>query len=396
MKKFRKEYACAFVFIAFIGMMLVLFAVLPGKTYLTDEKRKPAEMPSLTWRSLRDGTFGDDMDSYISDNFAGRKFFVGLNAYYDYISGRGGTLDIYNAKDGYLINGPVTPDTERLSRNIDIIDRFAEHIDSRVYLCVVPSAAYVMEDRLPCVHMPYHDDELLDIIEDGLSDSVTYVDLAGSFREYSGNEPLFYRTDHHWTTYGAYEGYVEICKSMGIEAASREDFTVSRYEGFYGTTYSQSGYWLTEPDTVEIWERNAGADAGADGKGSGVTVYIEENGKVVKQRDSLYFTEHLSEPDMYPVFVDGNHPLVRIINENAPEGRLVVIKDSFAHCLVPFLSEHYREIDMIDLRYYKGSSSDIVNGGSGDKCDVLFVYGLDDIVNDSNFPWLTRDIMRSE
>lgn len=374
------KYMPAFVFFAFIGVMLLLFLIMPKADFLVDEKRVPEPAPKFTWQTLKDGEFGDDVEKYLSDHFTGRKFFVGLNAYYNLLSGRGGAQDIYNGADGYLINAPVEMNEDKISKNIERINLFAEKLSVPVHLGIVPSTGYVMEDKLPYVHMPYRDSEILKYAEDHLSPSVDYIDFSKPFIDYGGEDALFYRTDHHWTTAGAYLAYRTLCGSIGLTPLEKEDFTVEAHGGFYGTTYSQSGYWLTEPDTVEIWKRNSQA---------AITVYVEEGTKNAKERDSLYFTEHLEEADKYPVFLDGNHAYTRIVNENAAGGHLLVIKDSYAHCLVPFLTEHYREIEMIDLRYYTKSVLELVQNGAD---ALLILYGIDNFVNDTNFAWLTRGL----
>ena len=68
--------------------------------------------------------------------------------------------------------------------------------------------------------------------------------------------------------------------------------------------------------------------------------------------DSLYFREYLDVKDKYSSFLGQNSPLVTVENPDAKTDKsLLVIKDSYAHCLVPFLSKEYKKVTMIDLRY---------------------------------------------
>ena len=113
---------------------------------------------------------------------------------------------------------------------------------------------------------------------------------------------------------------------------------------------------------------------------------IEETGKDPVESDSMFFPSHLEEEDKYPVFLDGNHGYTKITNPGAPLGKLLLIKDSFGHCLAPFLAEQYQEIYMIDLRYYKNSLTELAEQEGIDQ--VLFLYGLDNMVNDTNFVWI--------
>ena len=50
--------------------------------------------------------------------------------------------------------------------------------------------------------------------------------------------------------------------------------------------------------------------------------------------------------------MDGNHALLRITAQNQTGRKLLMIKDSYANSLVPFLTNHYDEIHIIDLRHF--------------------------------------------
>ena len=103
--------------------------------------------------------------------------------------------------------------------------------------------------------------------------------------------------------------------------------------------------------------------------------------------NALVLPCHLNEDDKYPVFLDGNHALTKVKNGNAPANtRLLVIKDSFSHCFVPFLADNYSEILMVDLRYYKKPVSELAkNEHFG---DVLILYGLDNLATDTDIAFL--------
>jgi hypothetical protein len=102
--------------------------------------------------------------------------------------------------------------------------------------------------------------------------------------------------------------------------------------------------------------------------------------------NSLYFYGHLDEDDKYPVFIDGNHALTEIINNNAKGGTAVVIKDSFSHSIAPFLAENYKKLILVDLRYFKNSVSDLVKNENPDQ--LLCIYGIDNLATDTDLAWL--------
>ncbi len=376
-KEQLKRYAPTLLFCVFIAVMTVLFFVLPKQSFSPDEKRVLEENPKFTLDSLADGSYGKSVENYLSDHFPGRKFFVGLNAYYNLYSGRNGSSDIYFGKDGYLINAPITWNQENLQKNLDHINTLAQQISAPVAVSVVPSTGYIMEDKLPSVHRPYHDQEILQEVSSSLDPSIQYIDLQQAFQEQSGEQQLYYKTDHHWTSAGAYLGYQILGQQLGFTPTERDVYQVETCGGFYGTSYSHSGYWLSAPDTIELWHNPQLTD---------ISVRIEETGKDPVESDSMFFPSHLEEEDKYPVFLDGNHGYTKITNPDAPSGKLLLIKDSFGHCLAPFLAEQYQEIYMIDLRYYKNSLTELAEQEGIDQ--VLFLYGLDNMVNDTNFVWI--------
>lgn len=374
-----KKYAPAIVFILFIFSMGIAFLLIPKKVYSTSEKRYLASFPELTADSFLSGDFGTDFEKYLSDHMTGREFFVGLNAYSNLIQGLNGVSGKYLSDDGYIINQPLDSEN-RLLENTELIKSFAESVDVPVTMVLVPSTGYIMEDKLPSNHLVYKDDEYFSQIETALQDSaVSFVNILDPFMQYaSEGQQLYYKTDHHWTSLGAYRAYQLICQSLGIEATPEEQFTIETYPDFYGTTYSGSAFWLSKPDNIQLWINPQDTE-------KSITVEITE-GQSTSVSNSFFYKSHLEEEDKYPVYLDGNQPLVRITNTNAPEGTLVVIKDSFAHCLTPFFSDNYSQVIMVDLRYYKGSISQLIDEEEADQ--VLFAYGIDNLGTDTDLLWL--------
>lgn len=377
----KAQVAIVAVFLVFTIALSAMFFILPKEDYSPSEKRFLAETPEVSLENFFDGKLttaleGGENGGYIPDHFPFRSLFVGINSYWNLLTGSTASNGYYFSDDGYIITKPA--DTNRSDRNLQLINLFAASFDE-VYLMVVPSAGEMLSHKLPAVHSEYPDAGVYDYIAENKAENIRFMDL----REYFGDcvvsdEQIFYRTDHHWTSFGAFVAYGYYCDALGLDFTPMEKFTVSEHQGFYGTTYSSSGYFLTEPDTLEIWENKNISDS--------IKVTITE-GADSKEYDSMYFTDHLEEDDMYPVFLDGNHALVKIENEKAKSDQtLLLIKDSFAHCAAPFLAENYSEIVMVDLRYYKGSVKDLAQQEDAD--DILFLYGMNNFCTDSNFAFL--------
>ena len=376
--QFRHPRAVVLLFIGIIVVMQAAFWLLPRRSFSENEKRVLSEAPQIDAAGIADGSVFRSIESYLSDHFPGRELWVGANAYLENAEGRGATEDIVRGTDDWLFTAPVSDDRETLWDNMQAITTFAEKQSVPVTMMAVPSAGAVVSDKLPALHLPYPDADLLEEARRIAGNTLHWVDLYTDFCSAEQPERLYYRTDHHWTSEGAYRAYCLLMEELGQSSVPRDDFTVEQISGFYGTSYSKSGLWLTEPDTLELW---TGSDIQA------VTTVYDANRADPVTREGMFFREYLEDADKYPVFLSGNHARVHI-ETNADSGkRLLVIKDSYAHALAPFLAEEYSTIDLIDLRYFKQQTiSSWLEENPAD--EILLVYGLGSLAEDKNLQWL--------
>ena len=375
-KKFFK-YLPTFIFCGFIFTFMIFWIFLPKEHFSAQEKRVLADFPELNFETLFNGSFQKELDTYLSDHMPARNFFVGLNADYDLLSGRNGSKGIYLGTDYYLFPKPAQA-TDNLTKNADYIKEFAEDIDIPVYMTVLPSSGFIYGDKLPWNHEEYKDDLLISEFSKNLGSKVKYVDSVDLFKEKAASTQLYYRTDHHWTSAGAYECYKNLGAAMGYEPVEKEKFNKESVKGFYGTSYSKSAFWFVTPDNIELWSCT-------DQSPDAVSVEIAD-GDDKKTGSSYFFREQLENDDKYPVYLDGNHSFVRIKNKDAKGGKLLIIKDSYAHCLAPFLSLNYSEIIMVDLRYYKKEVSALAESENADA--ILVLYSLQNLSEDTNLSYL--------
>ena len=373
------KYIPAVVFLIFIYGMALWFLFSPKTDYSSSEKRYLQKFPDANVEKVLSGDFGSEFETFFADQFPQRNTWVGINAYTTLAEGNNGASGVYNCKNGYLINKPVSAENN-LDKNIAAVADFAKSIDAPTTVMLVPSTGYIADDVLPTFHDKYNDDEDISRISSTLSkDKIGFVDLRERFKsEYKNGSQLYYKTDHHWTTKGAYTGYQELCKALGVTPIDDSTLKKDSYPDFYGTTYSSSGFWLTPPDNIEIWSN-------PNNSSKNISVKITE-GANIKTSGSMYFTDHLKEDDKYPVFIDGNHALTEITNTNAKNGTILLIKDSFSHSLAPFLAENYSKVVLVDLRYYKESVSDLVTTYNPEQ--VVVLYGIDNLATDTDIVWL--------
>lgn len=380
LKSGKLRFAPAVLFVAFIFGLAIWFVVNPKADYSSSEKRYLQQFPETSVDTVLSGEFSEKFETYFADHFPQRNMWVGLNSYYNLGIGLNGRNGVYNSADGYLINVPVDKENY-VRKNIRVLAEFKEKIgDVPMTVMLTPSTGYIATDKLPLIHDSYNDDTYFDETAKTLGESgVNFVDLRETFKQkYAEGVQLYYRTDHHWTTDGAYEGYVKLCEKLGVQPADKDSFAKTAYGGFYGTTYSTSGYWLTKPDSITVYDNQENTD-------KNITVKISEDGKD-NHYGSMFFYNHIGEDDKYPVFLDGNHALTEIQNKNAKNGTIVVIKDSFSHSLAPFLAENYSKVLLVDLRYYKQSVSDLIKKEKPEQ--VVALYGIDNLATDTDIVWL--------
>ena len=355
-------FFCLFIFSAAAGIIL-----LPKSDVSLLEKRSLSTAPEFSIENILNGKFEKQTETYTSDHFPFRAIWVSLDSYTRLYTGRNGTDGIYKGSDGYLINAPVSADYDKLDKNLDAMISFSENSDIPSSMMIVPTAGYILDDKLPKNHLEYHDKELISYAYKKSEKFIGIIDLIEPFLNQKNDSQLYYKTDHHWTTAGAYAAYLEYCKNIGFDEPLW-DFNILRYKDFFGTAYSKSALWLEQGDVLEVWEYPID-----------VNVNIEDE----TISDSLYFYEYLNKLDKYPIFLDGNHGIEKIVNNSNPNGeKLLVIKDSFAHCLVPFLINHYSEIDMVDTRYYLDPVSNLTQENSYDR--ILYVFGLSSLCESSD------------
>ncbi len=370
----KRAYLLTAVFVLFLAILSIAFFVIKDSDYSETEKRYLQTAPEVSAEGVISGDFTSELEEYAQDQFPARNFFKGVSAYFNLLCGRNCAEDVYFAKEGYLINAPEEESGETFSKNLSRFDNFAASLGVESRLVIVPSSGYILNSLLPLSHAEYEDDKYFAEAEETLQ-NITLIDTREALIAANEEKAVCYKTDHHLTSWGNYTVYKKILEELSLEAPEPEEYNIEAYSGFYGTTYSSSGYFLAEGDDIEIWD-----------KGLDVTVTISDAGAEDETYTAMFFKDHLDELDKYPVFLDGNHSVVKIENPAAEGGKLLILRDSYAHCLAPFLAENYSEIYLIDMRYYRSSVSQFAEENGVDS--LLIVYGLDSMLTDNNAAWL--------
>ena len=261
-----------------------------------------------------------------------------------------GTVNgVCTGPDGYY--EIEVPDDGQSEANLSAIVDFAEkYPDVQTSVMLVPDAACILSDRLPAFAGVEDQKQLLGVAKQRLGDDVNWIDAVSVLNNHVSDK-LYYKTDHHWTTLAAFYVFRESAASLGIDGEVGENFasyTIS--DDFNGVLASKSGVGLSEKETIDIYVPTQGDD-------DVVVNYVDEGRKTT----SLYDSSKLETRDQYGVFLGGNSSVIDIRTVSPEKKRLLVLKDSFANCFIPFLAPYYREIVVVDPRYYSGTIGDIMD-----------------------------------
>ncbi|USG67896.1 DHHW family protein [Brevibacillus ruminantium] len=333
----------------FISVIAALNLFAPDRTFSESENRMLEQLPHFSWKTLMAGTFTSDFEKYVSDQFVLRDLWIEAKSETDRIMGKKESNGVYLGKDGFMLKKFTPPSDEDLKEKIAAIHAFCDATpDLTKYMMLVPTAQSVLTDKLPSYASDNGELAYREKVQRSLRENLQIVDvypaLAGK-REQS----LFYKTDHHWTTTGAYEAYQVLGREMGFEPKVKDDFRIEKVtDTFYGSLYSKSGYRHVKPDSIEFFLPKDNGRSSVE--------YVDEQ----QSTDSLYAMENLRKKDKYAVFLNGNHGLIKITTGNREGRKLLVVKDSYANSFLPFLAEHFQEMYVVDLRYYEGNLQKLI------------------------------------
>lgn len=367
----------AILLLLFTGVITVLNWAVPDRAFSEAENRMLKQLPHFSLNTLLSGAFTSDFEAYVSDQFVFRDLWIGAKTDMDRMLGKKESNGVYLGKDGYLIQKFVPPAEGDVEAKMDAIHAFdAATPGLRKYIMLVPTAAAVLQGKLPKYADTGVVEAYLDKIRRSLSPDIHFVDVFPAL--YAKREqPIFYKTDHHWTTKGAYTAYLELCKQMGLDPQKEEEFIVRQATNkFYGSLYSKSGFRHVQPDSIELYRPKD--------QGKYTVTYADEG----KTSHSLYAPEQLEKKDKYAVFLNGNHGLIRIETAQTNERKLLVVKDSYANSFIPFLLKHFSEIDVVDLRYYEGDLTALANE-RGIR-EMLLLYNASTFSEDPSIQYLSE------
>ena len=360
------------IFIILLFLVMIVNVIVPDRKESELENRALESRPRFNLTTILSGDFMEQWEEYLSDQFVGRDTWRGVKVGLDRLGGARMENNIYIGKDGQLMEDIEVPDEGQQEANLTAIKDFAEtYEDIPVTMMLVPDAACILSDSLPAFAKVEDQRQMFSMAERELGDSVNWVDTVSILNDHK-SEKLYYKTDHHWTTQGAFYVFQDAAKTLGIEGDVSDDFvSYTVTDSFNGVLAASSGVGLDEKEQIDIYAPTEGDD-------EDVRNYVDEGRKTT----SRYGVSKLETRDKYGVFLGGNTSVADIRTVSTSQKRLLVVKDSFADCFIPFLAPYYREIVVVDPRYYSGTIEDIMD--TYRITDALILYSGNTFFTDNN------------
>lgn len=376
MKKDRQrkvqEKLVGIIFILTLFLFLIINVIVPDREKSVQENRMLATKPKFRLSSLISGDYDEKFEAYMDDQFVGRDMWRKLKVTVDRIGGSRLENGVYIGTNGQLLEQIEVADENHLATNIKAIKSFSESQSKiPVRMMLVPDAANVLNHSLPALAKPEDQTQMFSMVRKDLGDSVEWIDVSTELNKHK-TEKIYYKTDHHWTTLGAFYAFQAAAPSLGIEGdLSGKYVSYAVSDSFNGMLASKSGVNLGEKEQIDIYvPTEEDTDLIVD--------YVDEG----KRSTSLYDSSKLKEKDQYTVFLGGNSSLLDIRTVSTSTKRLLLVKDSFANSFIPFLTPYYREIVVVDPRYYSGTIKDLMD--SYRISEVLFLYSGNTFFKDNN------------
>lgn len=365
------------LFFGAVSLLTLSTLFSPKSNFSELENRYLAETPELSVSSWFSGEYSEGLAEYSQEHFVLRPRWISLRTMLERISGHDEVNGVYFA-DGRLFEAQEPVDYDRVDRSIEAINAFSENVGGKLSVMIVPTSSQIYADRLPDYSPDPGQRRMINYVYSSLKEGTQTIDVYDVLYQ-SRDDYIYYRTDHHWTAYGAYIAYSTCIRRLGYNPVTLDRMNIEHAShDFLGSYYSKVITDSVEPDTVDIYTSGGAAV-------TSVTV-TDTNGEKT-QSDSVYYREYLEQKDKYLTFLGQNVPMVEIESE-AGGGSILVIKDSYANCFVPFLTKHFSKVTVVDLRYMM-KLSDYVDVSDFDR--ILLLYNASTFAQDANIVKLAAE-----
>ena len=350
-------------------VIMILNIVIPDHKQSETENRPLQTFPSLNMEHVLSGQYGKDLNTWFSDQFIFRDQNIHVKYLIQKFTGVKEIQGVYLTKRG-LIEKTSEVNKKQLDRNLKAINSFKENNpDLKVGFMLAPNAVNIEKDSLPKSANCLDQNKQMDDIYNRIDDSIKKIDLRSTLEKHK-DEYLYYKTDHHWTSLASYYSYQKLASSFKLDKTNKNDYKIYPVaDSFEGTLANKTGS-MNIKDEIDIYVPKTKTD------------YVVTDESTNKKSRTIYHSEALETKDQYAVFMGGNKSLFHINIDNDSNKHLLLIKDSYANSLIPFLIPEYASITVIDPRYYFDDYTRLIQNDL--ITDVLFMYNSNTFVQDTS------------
>lgn len=361
-----------YVFLIFAAVIIiadVCLILMHDRKFSENENRMLQTFPAPTRSTLVSGRYMEEAEDFVADQFFLRDQWIGFKLVLDKAQGKSESNDVYLGKNGYLVEKAVVPNMVSMAKNLDAIKQFSLNHDCNIVMSVVPNAVCACPQLLPA-NAPTPDQRVqINYIAGYLKDSLTFADVTDDLAAHS-DEYIYYKSDHHWTSLGAKYAFESMADELQLDQPLADYVEMEAAEGFSGTMASKSGAFNVS-DTVDIYVPRT----------DGLEYYVEYP-DIQKKSATIFNSEALNEKNKYEVFLGGNHPYISIKTIMPSDRNLLIFKDSYANAFIQFLLPYYRNIVVIDPRYYSDDIEKLIE--ERNITDILFLYNMNTFALDNS------------
>ena len=359
------KYKLSGIFSAMLILLLMAATIVRPKGSISyQENRNLADFPKLTFSSIFNGSFINSLSDYSKDQFAFRSKFLNLNADMSFYNGERVVNDVY-ITNNMLLNAKKREKISEWSSASKIND-FSSNCDSAVYVIAVPSSDGVYADKLPKHLTSYTQKSMIDDFYSKLDNNIKRIDAYNVLKMLNENY-IYYRNDSKWTSYGAYCVYRTAIQKLGFIPIAYDKYTIEHITSdFKGDLYNKSQYSTVEPDILDIYY---------DVDGSNVTKVSAYDKSGISHDVSLYNRQFAKTNYPYRIYPSESNEIIKINTNVKNDKKLLIIKDSYANCFIPFLIQHYSQIAVVPENFDSRAYSDIIDLSQYGQ--VLFLINAD-------------------
>lgn len=365
-----KEKIRSILFASLIICIAIFNIIKPNTSFSSKENRYLQGFPTIKSKDIISGKFGVDFEKYSTDQFIGRDTWISLKTLSDLSMLKKDNTRVYFGKDHYLFDVDPPIDKEQAKKNIKSINIFLEKLKDKnidIYALLIPTKSQVHTDKLPAYAPIVDEKEIIDSLQESLKDNIEILSLMDILKDKS-DEYIYYRTDHHWTSKGAFYAYEYFLESIGETPLKEEDFIIENVsKDFLGTSYRKANYYLAKPDEIHRYNPKDGIQ---------YDITINQSNK----ENSLYDNSFLNKIDKYSYFLGGDKSIIEIETSAESDKTILIIKDSFANSFIPFLTNHYKKVIVIDPRYFNMSVVDYIEGMDLD--EIVFLFNIQSFIQE--------------